>query len=185
MTIAPTIATGNATAAKDSIPTSTSLSAAMPAISRFELVPMSVTEPASVVMWAIGSRSSRAGTRRVCSSSLAAGMSIATIGVVFMSADATPIGSARRRSACWAVLTVESSRQVTRVITPVAMMPLAITSMAATVMTPPLLSPLKSAAGGATRVIPAMASPVPSARTVGTFPDVIATRVPTTITAAR
>ncbi len=157
----------------------------MPAISRFELVPMSVTEPASVVMWAIGSRSSRAGIRRVCSSSLAAGMSIATIGVVFMRADPTPIGSVRRRSACRAVLTVESSRQVTRVITPVDMMPLAITSMAATVMTPPLLSPLKSDAGGATRVIPAMANPAPSAITVGTFPDVIATRVPTTITAAR
>jgi hypothetical protein len=49
MTTAPTSATGSATAAKENIPMPTPLSPAIPAITRFELVPISVTEPAKVV----------------------------------------------------------------------------------------------------------------------------------------
>jgi hypothetical protein len=45
----PTRHTGNATGAKDSMLTWTPSSSAIPAISRFELVPMSVTEPTNVV----------------------------------------------------------------------------------------------------------------------------------------
>ena len=45
----PTRHTGNATGAKDSMLTWTPASVAIPAINRFELVPMSVTEPTSVV----------------------------------------------------------------------------------------------------------------------------------------
>lgn len=49
MTTAPTKATGSATAANDSIPISTPRSRAIPAMMRFELVQISVTDPASVV----------------------------------------------------------------------------------------------------------------------------------------
>ena len=72
-----------------------------------------------------------------------------------------------------------------RVTIPVCMMPLAITSIAATVITPPLLKPANRSPGDATRVKPATARPLPSARTGGTFPDAIATSVPMTMTAAR
>jgi len=68
----------------------------MPAMSRLELVPISVAEPASVVACATGSSTPRAGTPDWRSSSLAAGMSIATIGVVLISAEATPTGGTRR-----------------------------------------------------------------------------------------
>ena len=68
-------------------------------MSRFELVPMRVTDPASVVTCAIGSSTSRAGTFRVCSSSLDAGISMATSGVLFIRAEAMPTGTSRRRSA--------------------------------------------------------------------------------------
>ncbi len=113
----------------------------MPAISRFELVPIRVIVPHNVVMWAIGSITCRAGMFRVCSRLLVAGMSIATIGVVFISAEPTPTGAASRRSACSAVTTLASSVRVIRATTPVWTTPLAITSMAPTVITPPLLSP--------------------------------------------
>ena len=74
---------------------------------------------------------------------------------------------------------------MTRVTIPVWMMPLAITSIAATVITPPLLRAGEQVPVGVTRVRPATASPVASARTGGTLPDAIATSVPMTMTAAR
>ena len=179
------MATGNATGANDSIVMSTPAGAAMPAMSRFELVPISVTEPARVVMCAMGSSSSRALMPRFCSSSLAAGTSMATIGVVFIRPEPTPMGSARRRKACWALVTVASSAQVTRVTAPVWTMPLAMTSIAATVMIPPLLNPAKSDGTGASPVTPATQIAVASARTAGTRPDAMATRVASTTKAAK
>ena len=83
---------------------------ARPAMSRLELVPMRVADPARVVAWAMGSSTPRAGTPDCCSSSLAAGMSIATIGVVLISAETNPTGGMRRRSAWPAVVTPESRR---------------------------------------------------------------------------
>jgi hypothetical protein len=50
MTAVPTSAAGRHTAANDSIPMSTPCSWAIPAINRFELDPISVTDPARVVM---------------------------------------------------------------------------------------------------------------------------------------
>ena len=185
MTNAPTRATGSATTANDSIDTWTPAVPAMPAMSRFELVPMRVIEPASVVTWATGSSTSRAGTSRVCSSSFDAGISMATIGVVFIRPEATPTGTMSRRSDWRAVVTVDSSRHVTRVTIPVETMPFAITSIAATVITPPLLRPAKRSLVGVTLVSPATASPVASARTGGTLPDAIARSVAMTMTAAR
>ena len=115
MTSAPTRATGSATTANDNIDTWTPAVPAMPAMSRLELVPMSVIEPASVVTWATGRSTSRAGTSRVCSSSFDAGISMATIGVVFIRPEATPTGTTNRRSDWRAVVTVASSSHVTRV----------------------------------------------------------------------
>jgi hypothetical protein len=114
-----------------------------------------------------------------------AGTSIATSGVVFISADATPTGTMSRRIACAAVVTVASSRQVTRAMMPVLTTPFATTSMPATVITPPLLSPANSADTGASWRIPPTARPVASARTAGTFPEAMAASVATTTTAAR
>ena len=104
---------------------------ARPAITRFELVPISVTDPARVVTCASGSSTSRAGMRRVCSSWRVAGISIATSGVVLISADATPIGTDSRRTACCAVFVEASSAHVVRETAPVWTTPLAITSIAA------------------------------------------------------
>jgi hypothetical protein len=112
-------------------------------------------------------------------------MSMATSGVVFISADATPTGTMSLRSACAAVVTVASNRQVARAMTPVLTTPLAITRMPATVITPPLLSPANSAGTGASLRIPPTARPVASARTAGTFPEAMAASVATTTTAAR
>ena len=146
-------------------------------------MPISVIEPASVVMWAIGSITSRAGMLRVCSRPLVAGISMATIGVVFISADATPTGAARRRNACCAVSAWASNRRVIRDTTPVCTTPLAMTSIAPTVITPPLLSPPYSAEAGAMPRMPATTSAQPSAITGRTMPSVITVRVATTITA--
>ena len=93
--------------------------AAMPAMRRFELVPMSDTEPERVVTCAIGSSTSRAAMPRVCSSSRVAGMSIATRGVVFIRADATAVGPINRRNAWRALRVVDSRSQLRRVTTPV------------------------------------------------------------------
>ena len=163
----------------------TLLSPAMPAINRLELVPIKVIEPASVVTWVMGSSSSRADTPRDCSSSLLAGTSMATIGVVLIKADITPIGPISRRRACRAVLTVASNLAISLVTIPVCTTPLAITSMPPTVMTPVLLSPENKTSAGATRVRPARASPAASARTGGILPDVIAASVATTMIAAQ
>ena len=157
---------------------------AMPAISRLELVPISVIEPASVVRCAIGSIISLAGIDRVCSSCLLAGISMATIGVVFIRPEATPTGAASRRSACGALVTVSSSLRVTRATTPVCTTPLAITSMAPTVITPPLLRPENSSRAGAMPSSPAITIADPRATTGRTQPAVITTRVATTRTAA-
>ena len=92
---------------------------------------------------------------RDCSSSLLAGISIATIGVVLISAEATPSGGTRRRSACFAVVVADSSAHVARVTMPVWTTPLAITSIAATVTTPGLESPAKSSSTVAMRSRPA------------------------------
>ena len=117
--IQPTTATGRAMIVNENIDMLTSAELAMPAISRLELVPTSVMLPARVVAWAIGSRTCRAGIALVCCSSLTAGISMATIGVVLMRADATPTGTIRRRSVWDAVVTVDSNRHVTRETTPV------------------------------------------------------------------
>jgi hypothetical protein len=179
------MATGSATGANDSIAMSMPAGAAMPAMSRFELVPIRVTDPARVVMWAMGSSSSRALMPRFCSSSLAAGTSMATIGVVFIRPEPVPMGSASRRRACWALVTVDSSAQVTRDTAPVWTMPLAMTSIAPTVMIPPLFKPAKSAGTGASPVTPATQIAVASVRTAGTRPDAMATRVARTTRAAK
>jgi hypothetical protein len=112
-------------------------------------------------------------------------MSMATSGVVFISADATPTGTISRRSACAAVVTVASNRQVPRAMTPVLTTPLAISSIPTTVITPPLLSPANRAGAGASPRIPPTARPAASARTAGTFPEAMAASVATTTTAAR
>lgn len=122
--------------AKDNIRTSTPLAPAIPAISRLELVPMRVIEPARVVTCAIGSSTSRAGIPRLCSNCFDAGISIATMGVVFISAEPIPTGNISRASACWAVSTVARSLHVTRVTAPVWTIPMAITTIPATVITP-------------------------------------------------
>lgn len=95
----PTIATGTATGTKENIDNATPDGAASAAINRLELVPIRVAEPASVVTCAIGSRTPRAGTPDCCSSSFAAGMSIATIGVVLIRAETNPTGGISLRSA--------------------------------------------------------------------------------------
>lgn len=77
---------------------------------RLELVPIRVAEPASVVAWAIGRRTPRAGTPDCCCSSFAAGMSIATIGVVLMRAETKPTGGMRRSNAWLEVCTPDRSR---------------------------------------------------------------------------
>jgi len=179
------MATGKATGANDSIVMSTPAGAAMPAMSRFELVPISVTEPARVVMCATGSSTSRALMPRFCSSSLAAGTSMATIGVVFIRPDPTLIGSASRRTACCALLTVDRSAQVTRDTAPVWTMPLAMTSIAATVMMPPLLNPARRFGTGAKPVTPATQIAAARARTAGTRPEAMAMRVASTTRAAK
>ena len=88
-------------------------------MSRLELVPIKVAEPASVVACAIGSSTARAGTPLVCSSSLVAGISMAMIGVVLISADSTPTGGINRARARRIEVTPDSSRNVTRETTPV------------------------------------------------------------------
>jgi len=90
MTAVPTSAADRHTAANDSIPMFTPCPWAIPAISRFELDPINVTDPAKVATYVIGSSTSRAGMRLVCSSCRAAGIRSATSGVVLISADATP-----------------------------------------------------------------------------------------------
>ena len=59
-------------------------------MSRLELVPISVAEPASVVACATGSNTPRAGMPDRCSSSFVAGINMAMIGVVLISPDSTP-----------------------------------------------------------------------------------------------
>lgn len=122
-TTQPTMATGTATGAKENIDTSTPAGAASPAINRLELVPIRVAEPARVVAWAMGNNTERAGTPDCCWSSLAAGISMATSGVVLMSADTRPVGGISRPSACRGVLTPASSRCITREMTPVCNTP--------------------------------------------------------------
>lgn len=112
-------------------------------------------------------------------------MSIATIGVVLMSALITPTGTMSLRSVWPAERTVRSRRHATRLTTPVWMTPLAMTSIAATVITPPLLRPPNRALGSTTPVTPAAASPVASASTGGTLPEAMATSVRTTMAAAQ
>ena len=92
------------------IVSSTPAGSAMPAMSRLELVPIRVAEPASVVACATGSSTPRAGTPDWRSSSLAAGKSIATIGVVLISADAMPTGGTSRARVWVAVVTPLSKR---------------------------------------------------------------------------
>ena len=124
-------------------------------------------------MCAIGSMTSRAGMSRVCSSCLVAGMSMATIGVVFISADATPTGTPSRASAWLDDLAVASRNRVIRDTMPVCTTPLAMTSMAPTVITPGLLSPANSCDAGAMPSIPASTSAPASAITGRTRPVVI------------
>ena len=88
-------------------------------MSRLELVPIRVAEPASVVACAIGSSTARAGTPLVCSSSLVAGISMAMIGVVLINVDSTPTGGISRARARRIEVTPDSSRNVTRETTPV------------------------------------------------------------------
>ena len=153
-------------------------------MTRFELVPISVTEPIRVVTCAIGSSNSRAGIRLVCSSCRVAGISSATSGVVLINAEAMPIGPARRRNACRALAADDSSAHVARATTPVWTMPLAITSIAATVITPALLSPAANSAGGA-RSSTAPSTSAASSATIGsTRPEAIAASVVTTSAAA-
>ena len=113
-TAQPTSITGTATGAKENIPTATPAEVAIPAISRLELVPMRVVDPAKVVAWAMGRSTRRAGIWRVCCSSRAAGMSMATIGVVLIIAENRPMGAMSRSNTCVAEVTVLRSRQVTR-----------------------------------------------------------------------
>ena len=183
-TTQPTMATGTATGAKENIDTSTPAGAASPAISRLELVPIKVAEPASVVACAMGSNTERAGTPDCCCSSLAAGISMATRGVVLISADTNPTGGMSRPNACRGVATPASSRYITREMTPVCSTPLAMTSIAAMVMTPPLLNPANNSAGVAIPARPAATNAQISASTAGTAPVVMATRVATTMIAA-
>ena len=184
MTSDPTSAVGSATGAYESIPISIPWPAAMPAMRRFELVPISDTEPARVVTCAIGSSTSRAGMRRVCSSSRVAGISIATSGVVFINADATPIGTINRRNAWRALRVVASRSQLRRVTTPVWTIPLARTSMAPMVMTPGFERPDASSSTVASPRMPARVRPPARASTGGTRRDAMATRVPVTTAAA-
>ena len=163
---------------------STPLVAAMPPINRLELVPMRVIDPARVVMCAIGSMTSRAGMSRVCSNCLVAGMSMATIGVVFISADARPTGTARRPSAWLEVVAPASRFRVIRDTMPVCTTPLAMTSMAPTVITPGLLRPANNWDAGAMPTIPASTSAPASAITGRTRPVVMSTRVDSTMTPA-
>lgn len=109
-TTQPAIATGTATGTKENIDRLTPSGFAMPAMSRLELVPIRVADPASVVAWAIGSSTPRAGIPDCCSSSLVAGMSMAMIGVVLISADRTPTGGINRTSVCRTESTPDSSR---------------------------------------------------------------------------
>lgn len=88
-------------------------------MSRLELVPIRVAEPARVVAWAMGRSTARAGTPLVCSSSLVAGISIAMIGVVLISADSTPTGGISRANAPRTDATPDSRRNITRDTTPV------------------------------------------------------------------
>ena len=115
----PAKATGMATLAKENIDRLTPSGLAIPAISRLELVPIRVADPARVVACAVGSSTPRAGTPLVCSSSLVAGMSIAMIGVVLISAESTPTGGISRTSAPRTELTPASRRNITRDTTPV------------------------------------------------------------------
>ena len=71
---------------------------------------MSVADPASVVAWAMGSSTPRAGTPECCSSSWVAGMSIATMGVVLINAETNPTGGMSRRNAWPEVVTPDSKR---------------------------------------------------------------------------
>ena len=105
-------------------------------MSKFELVPISIDDPASVVRARSGAARHGRGTPERCCSSLLAGMSIATIGVVLISAETNPTGGMSRRSACAGLCTVASNRYVARDTTPVCSTPFAITSIAAIVMTP-------------------------------------------------
>jgi hypothetical protein len=82
--------------------------------------------------------------RLVCSSWRAAGIRSATRGVVLISAEASPMGSASRRNTFCAVRVDASSAHVARDTTPVWTIPLAITSIAAIVITPALLRPAAS-----------------------------------------
>ena len=184
MITVPTSATGSATGANDSIDISTPRWQAIPAMTRFELVPISVTEPARVVTCATGSSTSRAGMRRDCSSCRVAGISIATIGVVLISAEATPIGHRRRRSACRALAAATAAPTSRGRRLPVWTTPLAITSIAATVITPALESPANSSWRCAMRSEAGDDQRPSSARSGSTRPDAIATRVATTSTAA-
>ena len=121
---------------------------------------------------------------RDCSSSLLAGISIATIGVVLISAEATPSGGMSRRITCLAVVVADSSAHVARVTMPVWTTPFAITSIAATVTTPGLESPAKSSPTVAMRSRPAAISATSRVSTGSTRPDAIATRAAITMTAA-
>ena len=67
-------ATGTAIGTNENIVSSTPSGAARPAMSRLELVPISVADPASVVAWAMGGGTATRGTPECCSSSWAAGM---------------------------------------------------------------------------------------------------------------
>ena len=113
-----------------------------------------------------------------------AGISIATRGVVFISADATPIGAISRRNAWRALWVVESSSQLRRVTTPVWTIPLARTSMAPMVMTPGFERPDTSSSTVASPRMPASTRPPARASTGGTRRDAMATSVPVTTAAA-
>ena len=146
-------------------------------------MPISVTDPASVVTCASGSRISRAGILRICSSCRLAGISIATSGVVLISDDATPIGALSLRMTCCEDVAEASSAAVTRETMPVWTTPFAITSIAPTVITPGLPRPANRSTGSEIPRMPAVISATSSARTGSTLPDAIAASVTTSSTA--
>lgn len=114
----PTSATGSAIGTNENMLRFTPADAANPAMIRLELVPISVVDPASVVACATGSSTLRAGIPARCCTSLVAGMSIATIGVVLISDEISPTGGMSRTSIRVGLVAVDSSLNVTRDTTP-------------------------------------------------------------------
>jgi len=174
----PTMKVGIATGVKAKKFSSTPPASARDAMRRLELVPMIVIVPPRAAANAIGMRTRRAGMPLVCSSSWAAGIVMAMIGVLFISDDAKPTGNNKRESDCRRLDAPPRILRVARETIPVCTTPAATTSIAATVTTPVLDRPLSNSLLGATPSRPARVSVAAKASTGGTRPEARATRQP-------